>query len=135
MVPAATLSCVTRLPLHQIYQSRALATLFVELTREVGRVAERMGVPLVDCQGIPVKTLCTLPIERAVESVLVRGRTMQERGMTQVKVSTLQDLERGKRTEADQVIGHVVRLAATHAVPIPTLSLLFRVIRGIEASQ
>lgn len=135
MVPAATLSCVTRLPLHQIYQSRALATLFVQLTREVGRVAEPMGVPLVDCQGIPVKTLCSLPIERAVESVLVRGRTMQERGMTQVKVSTLQDLERGKRTEADQVIGHVVRLAAAHEVPIPTLTLLSRVIQGIETAQ
>ena len=55
--------------------------------------------------------------------------------MTQVKISTLQDLERGKRTEADQTIGYVVRLAATHGVPVPKLELLCRVIQGIEASR
>jgi ketopantoate reductase len=60
---------------------------------------------------------------------------MQERGMTQVKISTLQDLERGRRTEAEQVIGYVVRLAATHRVPVPKLDLLYRVIQGVEAAQ
>jgi 2-dehydropantoate 2-reductase len=135
MVPAATLACVTRLPLHQIYQSRGLAALFVELSHEVARVAERMGIPLVDCQGIPVRTLCSQSFDQAVESILARGRTMEARGMTEVRISTLQDLERGRRTEADDTIGHVVRLAAAHNVSLPTLTLLFRVIQGIEASQ
>jgi 2-dehydropantoate 2-reductase len=135
MVPAAVLSCVTRLHLHEIYQDRFLARLFVELSHEVARVAAGMGIPLGDYQGFPVKTLCSQPIEEAVASIVARGRTMQERGMTQVKISTLQDLERGKRTEADQTIGYVVRLAATHGVPVPKLELLCRVIQGIEASR
>ena len=135
MVPAATLACVTRLRIHEIYQDKSLASLFVELTHEVARVAERLTIPLVDCQGIPVKTLCSRPFDAAVESVIARGRIMQERGMTQVKISTLQDLERGKRTEAEQVIGYVVDLAATHGVPVPKLELLYRVIQGVEAAQ
>ena len=55
--------------------------------------------------------------------------------MTGVKISTLQDLERGRKTEAEHVIGHVVRLADAHGVAIPKLQLLFRVIQGVEATQ
>ena len=135
MVPAAALACVTRLRMHEMYQDRSLATLFVELSREIAAVADRTGIPLADYQGFPVKTLCSQPFDDAVESVMARGRMMQARGMTQVKISTLQDLERGRRTEAEQVIGYVVRLAATHRVPVPKLDLLYRVIQGVEAAQ
>jgi 2-dehydropantoate 2-reductase len=135
MVPAAALSCVTRLCIHQIYLDRELATLFVAISREVAQVAERLGIALADFRGFAVKTVCTLPFEEAVESVVARGRAMQEQGMTQVKISTLQDLERGKPTEADQTIGHVVRLGGRLGVPLPTLDLLYRVIRGTEAAQ
>jgi len=135
MVPAAALSCVTRLCIHQIYLDRELAALFVAISREVAQVAERLGIALADFRGFAVKTVCTLPFEEAVESLMARGRAMQEQGMTQVKISTLQDLERGKPTEADQTIGHVVRLGGRLGVPLPTLDLLYRVIRGTEAAQ
>jgi 2-dehydropantoate 2-reductase len=135
MVPAAALSCVTRLCIHQIYLDRELATLFVAISREVAQVAERLGIALADFRGFAVKTVCTLPFEEAVESLVARGRAMQEQGMTQVKISTLQDLERGKPTEADQTIGHVVRLGGRLGVPLPTLDLLYRIVRGTEAAQ
>jgi ketopantoate reductase len=135
MVPAATLACVTRLHVHEMYQDRSLATLFVELSCEIAAIADRTGIPLADYQGFPVKTLCSQPFDDAVESVMARGRMMQERGMTQVKISTLQDLERGRRTEADHVIGYVVRLAAAHRVPVPKLDVLYRIIQGVEAAQ
>ena len=135
MVPAAALSCVTRLFLHQIYLDRNLATLFVELSREVAQIAARLATPLEDFRGFAVKTVCALPFEEAVASVMGRGRAMLEQGMTQVKISTLQDLERGKRTEADQVIGYVVRLAADLGVAMPKVDLLYRVIKGVEAAR
>ena len=135
MVPAAVLSCVTRLHLHRIYQDRVLARLFVELSHEVADVAAQLGIALGDYRGFAVKTLCVQPLDEAVEAIIARGRTMQERGMTQVKISTLQDLERGRQTEADQTIGYVVRLAAAHGVSVPQLELLARVIQGIEAAE
>jgi ketopantoate reductase len=134
-VPAAALSCVTRLPLHQIYLNRGLATLFVELSREVAQIAERMHIPLEDFRGFAVKTVCSLPLDAAVESVIARGRAMVEQGMTQVKISTLQDLERGKVTEADHTIGHVVRLAAKLGLAVPKVEVLYRLIQGIERAQ
>ena len=135
MVPASALSCVTRLYLHQIYLDRGLATLFVELSREIAQIAERLCIPLEDFRGFAVKTVCSLPFEQAVESVIARGRAMLEQGMTQVKISTLQDLERGKRTEADHIIGHVLRLAAELGLAVPKLELLYRLIQGIEWAQ
>ena len=135
MVPAAALSCVTRLHLHQIYLNRGLATLFVQLSREVAQIADRLRIPLEDFRGFAVKTVCSLPFEQAVESVIARGRAMVEQGMTQVKISTLQDLERGKRTEAEHIIGHVVRQAAELGLAVPKVELLYRLIQGIERAQ
>jgi GNAT superfamily N-acetyltransferase len=126
---------VTRLFLHQIYLNRELAALFVELSREVAQVAGRLEIPLVDFRGLAVNAVCNLPFDDAVESVIQRGRAMVERGMTQIKVSMLQDLERGKRTEADQVIGHVVRLAAGLGVAVPRVELLYRILRGTETAR
>ncbi len=135
MVPAATLSCLTRLSLHQIYLDRGLATLFVELCREVSQIAERQGIALEDFRGFAVKTVCSIPFEEAVESVIARGRSMVEQGVTQVRISTLQDLERGKVTEADHTIGYIVHLAATLGLAVPKVELLYRVIQGIERAQ
>jgi 2-dehydropantoate 2-reductase len=135
MTPAATLACVSRLYLHQVYQDPQLAALFVELSREIARIAPRLGIALGDYPGFPVRTLCEQPFEAAVASVVARGRLMEERGMTGVKISTLQDLDRGRRTEAAEIIGYVLEQAAAHSVPMPMLEVLYRVIRGVETAQ
>lgn len=135
MIPAATLSCLTRLCMHQMYLDRTLAGLFVELSREVARVAEALHIPLADFHGLAVKTVCTIPFEDAVESVMARGRSMCEHGITAAKISTLQDLERGKRTEAAETIGYVVHAGKDLGVELPKLTLLYDVIRGLEAAQ
>jgi 2-dehydropantoate 2-reductase len=135
MVPAAAISCVTRLFIHQVYLDRGLATLFVELSREVAQVAGRLKIPLDDFRGFEVKTVCAGPLQEAVDSVVRRGEIMQERGMTGVKISTLQDLERGKRTEAGETIGYVIRLAEEQGVAVHKVQLLYDVIRGVEAAQ
>jgi 2-dehydropantoate 2-reductase len=134
MVPAAVLSCLTRLPIHQIYLDDRLARVFVELSREMAAIAPHLGVELEDFPGFAVKRVCILPFDTAVDSVKARGRGMRDKGMTGVKISMLQDLERGRRTEAEQVVGHVIRLAAQHRVPVPKLDLLYRILRGMEAA-
>jgi len=58
-----------------------------------------------------------------------------EKGMTQVRISTLQDLERGKPTEAEETIGYVVGLARQLGLAIPKLEVLYRIIQGIEEAH
>jgi 2-dehydropantoate 2-reductase len=55
--------------------------------------------------------------------------------MTQVRISTLQDLERGKPTEAEETIGYVVRLGRELGVPLPRVEMLYRIIRGVEGAH
>ena len=135
MVPAASIACVTRLALHEIYLAPELAALFVELSREVAQIAERRSVPLEDFPGFAVRSVCTAPFEAAVQSVIARGRTLVEKGMTQVRISTLQDLERGKPTEAEETIGYAVGLARQLGLAIPKLEVLYRIIQGIEEAH
>jgi 2-dehydropantoate 2-reductase len=135
MVPAASIACVTRLALHEIYLAPDLAALFVELTREVAQIAGRRGIPLDDFPGFAVRTVCTAPFEAAVQSVIARGRGLVEKGMTQVRISTLQDLERGKPTESEETIGYVVGLARHLGLAIPKLEMLHRIIQGIEVAH
>lgn len=134
-VPAATLACLTRLCLHEIYLEPALAALFVALSRELAPLAERQGIPLGDYPGFGVRTVCAGPVDQAVESVRVRGARMRERGMTGVRISMLQDLARGRRTEAAETLGYALDLGRQEGVPLPLLEGFTRVIRGVEAAQ
>jgi len=135
MVPAAAIACMTRLALHEIYLAADLAALFVELSREVAQIAEQRGIPLEDFPGFAVRTACTAPFEDAVQSVIARGQTLVERGMTQVRISTLQDLEREKPTEADETIGYVVRLGRELGIAMPKVEMLYRIIQAIEGAH
>lgn len=134
-VPAAALSCLTRLHLHEIYLDPDLARLFVELSREVAKVAAHRAVPLLDLPGSWVRSVCCLPFAEAVESVRERGRAMQARGTTGVRISTLQDLDRGRRTELEETIGYVVRLAGEGGVELPRLDLCYRILRALGIEQ
>jgi 2-dehydropantoate 2-reductase len=135
MVPAAAIACVTRLCLHEIYLAPELAALFVELSREVAQIAERRGIPLDDFPGFAVRMTCTAPFEEAVRSVIARGQTLVERGMTQVRISTLQDLDRGKPTEAEETIGYVIRIGRELGIAMPKVEMLYRIIRAIEGAH
>jgi 2-dehydropantoate 2-reductase len=46
--------------------------------------------------------------------------------------STLQDIERGKKTEIDTLTGTILRLAGEHGVPVPCNTMIYRMIRAIE---
>jgi 2-dehydropantoate 2-reductase len=134
-VPAAALACLTRLRLHEIYLDPELARLFVEMSREVARIAAHRAIALVDLPGFAVQSVCRLPFAEAVESVHERGRVMRAKGMTGVRISTLQDLERGRRTELEETIGYVVRLAEGCGVSMPKLDVCYRILRGLATSR
>jgi 2-dehydropantoate 2-reductase len=48
------------------------------------------------------------------------------------KVSTLQDLERGRRLEVDETLGHAVQQADALSVPVPTIDTCYRLLAGVN---
>ena len=54
------------------------------------------------------------------------------RATAQNRSSMLQDLERGKRTEIDEINGEIVRRAGLMGVPVPVNRTLWMLVRALE---
>ena len=132
ILPSASLSVLTRLEFHRVLKDRTLAALFVELTRECAQLAKAQGIPLNDFPGFEVKTVCEVPMEEAIAFVREHGQKMEAAGMTRVRISMLQDVERGKRTEVEEIIGYVVREAGRLQTPVPKIELVYRLVKGVS---
>src|SRR5262249_31709618 len=48
------------------------------------------------------------------------------------KISTLQDVERGKRLEVDETLGYAVRQSAALGIPTPTMEVCYKLLAGIN---
>jgi ketopantoate reductase len=133
IVPAAALSALTRLPYYQVCKHPDLAALFVDLTHECAAVACADGVQIGDYQGFNPYTLVTLPRAEAIAALIARGGAMEAQGLTEMRISMLQDLLRGRPTEVEETLGYVVRRAGDTGVDVPHTRFAYRVIRGVES--
>lgn len=138
LVHAAATMAVTvlpRLPFHEALQDRALSGLYVELLREGAAVAAASGVELDDWPGMfPVRTLVAASPAEAAELVRERGRRMAQAGGTQVRISMLEDLARGRRLELDAVHGHLASEAERLGVPAPLTQAAHRLLAALDAA-
>lgn len=133
MASGAILSILTKLELHKILKNFDLAWCYVQLMREFGEIAKADGVTLEDYPQMPVQSLIDPPIEDAVRIVVANGKGLERGGMTRVKVSALQDVERGRKTEVDDLRGNPLLLARKLNVKTPTLDYLYRLIKGLDS--
>lgn len=120
---------------YRICRAERLARLFVTISRECAAVGEALGYALMDIPGFGVRMLAALPFEEAVALVRERGRRLEAQGLTHIRILTLQDVGRGRRTELPDVVGPVLAAAARHGVAVPTLAALAQVLLGLEGSQ
>jgi 2-dehydropantoate 2-reductase len=134
IVPAALLSVLTRLPYYRVCATEPLAARFVQITRECAAVAEACGARVGDYPGFNVRTLVELPEDEAVACIVERGRDLERRGMVSMRISMLQDLERGRRLEVEETVGEVVRRGGAHGVPLPTTAFAYSLVKGIEGA-
>ena len=133
IVPAALLSSVSRLEYYRVCKSRDLAELFVAITHECAAVARASGVEVRDYEGFTVRTLAEAPFQEAVEMILQRGANLEKSGQTSVRISMLQDILKGRKTEIEETAGYVVRKAKEHGISVPNVDFGYRVVRGVES--
>jgi 2-dehydropantoate 2-reductase len=128
------LSALSRMETYRIFKHPDLAWMAASLTREVAHLPVRLGIPLLDKGAFSAKTLSEVPFDEAVENFQQVGTQMEAQGATTHKVSILQDLERGRRLEYDAMFGYAVRKGAELGVPLPTVEVCYRLIKGIAES-
>jgi len=127
-------AALTRLAIYQLSMDPDLAYVRVLLEREVGAVATRLGILLGDYGVWQSKTMASLPLEEAVARIRHSGEQLEQRGATAQKISTLQDLERGRRLEVEEILGYAARKGAELGIPVPTVATCYRLLAGIDRS-
>jgi len=125
------LASLTRLPTATFLGDPDGALLTARVMRELGQVAARLGISLEDAGPLPIKTLCSGTLPEAIEHVQRFGALLAERAPTH-KVSTLQDLERGRRLEVEETLGYAVQKGTELGLPLSSLETCYRLLSGIN---
>ncbi len=72
---------------------------------------------------------------KVVSQVDVDARIEYAARLQDVKTSTLQDYERGRRLELEPILGAIIELAERYRVPVPNLLETYAALRQAEAAQ
>jgi 2-dehydropantoate 2-reductase len=106
------ISALTRATLDRICAEGATRGLAAQMMREAQAVAEALGVRF------------RLPLERRIEGAARVGGH---------KTSMLQDVEAGRETEIEALVGAVIELARLSGTPVPSLEALHACVKLLSA--
>lgn len=132
VAPAMVLSAMTRLEYHKVCRQPDLAALHALIGRECAAVARASGVEVGNFAGFEAQTLADASLDEAVGILVRRGEMLEGTGRTNIRISMLQDLLAGRKTEIEETAGFVVRRARELGVPVPTTEFAYRVVKGID---
>lgn len=125
---------LTRQRYHRVFLESGSREVFLELVREAALVAVADGAEVVDLPGpLGVANLLSLADEVATMRLETIGREMVESGETDVRVSILQAIDRGRPIEIDAVFTDVVSVARLHGVNVPLMENVTRLLTAVDS--
>jgi 2-dehydropantoate 2-reductase len=117
-VAVMSVTAPTGLVLHAALLDPQLAKLFVGLVREGAAVAAASGIEIEDVPGLfPLQSIAAV----GTEIVHAAGRALEARGATNVRVSMLEDIRRGRRLELDDVHGFLIAEGERLGIDVPLI--------------
>lgn len=126
---------LTRSFYHEVFLHPDLREVFLDLMIEAASVAHSEGVELIDLPGpLQVSTLLGSPRPAALGVLRDIGENLVATGQTQVRVSALQSIERGRPLEVDAVFAPLADRAVSRGLETPILQAVTRFVRGVDAS-
>lgn len=127
------LAALARLETHRMLRDPDLARTAVLLYKEMGLLAGKLGIPLEDHGAMArIRTIIELGVEEAVACLQQSGIALAARGASGHKVSTLQDIEHGRRMEIEEIMGYAVRKASEVGLNLPTVETCYRLVAGLD---
>jgi 2-dehydropantoate 2-reductase len=127
-------SCLSRSSSGGFGRSPDLVRAYLALIREVGQVAAASGVRIGDYAGFPIKTYLDHTDEEVLAIFAARA-TPPRPGAPESYPSMTQDLLADRPMEVDQIFADVVDRAARVGVPVPRLTLVRDLMRGIDPGR
>ena len=132
LVGGMALAVLTRLETYKFLQDPHTASVSASLLHEMVQSARARGIALEDIPIFAAKTLSQLSLDDTVAHMRQQGDWFASQAPTH-KVSILQDVERGKRLEVEEILGYAVRQGVELGVPTPTLDTCYKLIAGINS--
>lgn len=126
------LSLIARAPTGVFLGNPHFARVCADIVRETAGLAAARGIALLDQSPMPVATVAGAPLETAVRTLMETGAAF-EASAPGHRMSSLQDLEAGRRLEVEETLGHAVREAENLGLSAPTLALAYRIAAGLDA--
>ena len=122
---------LTRLVYHRIFLMPETRDVFYDLACEGAAIAAAEGVELIDGHGpFQIRALTQESRAEAHQRLLTVGQRMEAAGETQVRVSILQSIDRGRPFEVQAVFADLVEIADGHGLEVPTLRAVTRLLIG-----
>ena len=110
------------------------ALLLVRLVREMGRLAQALGIGLSDRSVLPTKSLCEASEPAAVAVVTAAGAHYRA-DAPQHRMSALQDLEAGRPLEVNETFGYALQKARALDLKLPLLETFTLLLGAIDRAR
>ncbi len=130
--PSSISAVLSRLPQTEVMQSPDFAYLMVMITRDMVKVAQKLGIDVRDHPTIEVMDRVSGTVDEGVQNVMQHGKEWEERGGAGYKQAMLLDVERNRKTEIEDTGGVIWRLAQENKVDVPYLDFGYRVVRAFD---
>lgn len=126
------LSVTTRMKTADFLSDARLAMIAAMMIREMGAIASAKGIRIVDQSPLPVASVIGSSLDDAAACLVATGQQWQQSAPDH-RMSSLQDLERGKALEVHETLGYAVELGTELGLSVPTLETCYKLVAGIDA--
>ena len=132
-----TMGAVSGLYLGEMLARREFRKIFGEILYEGVKVAQAKGLKLEKISGVPLHKLAPTDKERTGKftfSLFLKDLIIRMVGFRfrRLKSSSLQSLERGRKTEVDFINGTIVKYGKEAGVPTPINEKIVQMVHEIE---
>lgn len=131
-VPLFCGAIITRQETCRFLRNTDSARVIAALSREMAQLATAEGVLLQPGAGLSAAAMAQVDFESAVRIVRDVGAYYEQKAPRH-KVSGLQDLERGRQTEVEEIVGFALRRSEEVGLDLPTLRTCYHLCRAIAA--
>jgi 2-dehydropantoate 2-reductase len=128
------LSVATRAETWKFLCDPDAALLLTRLVREMGVLAQALGITLSDRAVLPAASLCSLAESAAVELVLRTGSDYRA-SVPQHRMSSLQDLLAGRPLEVHETLGYAHERALALGLALPLLGAFRALVAAIDRTR
>ena len=128
----AGLGSLTRLRTNQSLQDPALTAVFLGIVKEGGNVMKAVGLtPDNPPHLLPIKRILESKEDEIIQEFTDRASKSHDEEK-RVSVSMLQDVLNNKEIEVEETFGYIIKIAQSENVQIPTLRVIYALLRGLN---